>query len=167
MGIDGLIILDALGLVKSGLCFALLTFVLSGPIIQSGFRSTVPAYPLLHIDAVNNALASVSRPADVDPVLQVQHPSNEDTPSACCHVACGDLRILCPISGNGMCSGWARLTTRANDGVADPLLGFAFLQTFIDIFQEYFGGISLAIVKDNFDVVYQVCSRPHFGETRC
>ncbi|KAJ2930180.1 hypothetical protein H1R20_g6863, partial [Candolleomyces eurysporus] len=39
---------------------------------------------------------------------------------------------------------------------ADPLLGFAFLQTFIDIFQEYFGGISLAIVKDNFDVVYQL-----------
>lgn len=44
-----------------------------------------------------------------------------------------------------------------DDHAADPLLGFAFLQTFIDIFQEYFGGISLAIVKENFDVVYQVC----------
>ena len=51
-----------------------------------------------------------------------------------------------------------RLATWADDGAADPLLGFAFLQTFIDIFQEYFGGISLAIVKDNFDVVYQVWS---------
>jgi AP-3 complex subunit mu len=49
-----------------------------------------------------------------------------------------------------------RLDRGADDGVADPLLGFAFLQTFIDIFQEYFGGISLAIVKENFDVVYQV-----------
>lgn len=38
----------------------------------------------------------------------------------------------------------------------DPLLGFAFIQTFVDIFEEYFGGVSLAAVKENFDVVYQV-----------
>ncbi|KAF6762910.1 mu-adaptin 3 [Ephemerocybe angulata] len=123
MGIDGLIILDNAG----------------RSIIQSGFRSTTPAYPLLQIDAVNTALAAASRPTDVDPVIQVQHPSNSDIPSACCHVVCGDLRILCPISGN-----------------VDPLVGFAFLQTFVDILQEYFGGVSLAIVKDNFDVVYQL-----------
>ncbi|KAJ3518849.1 hypothetical protein NMY22_g13480 [Coprinellus aureogranulatus] len=39
---------------------------------------------------------------------------------------------------------------------AEPLLGFAFIQTFVDIFEEYFGGVSLAAVKENFDVVYQL-----------
>ena len=38
----------------------------------------------------------------------------------------------------------------------DPLFGFAFLQTFINILQEYFGDLSAATLKDNFDVVYQV-----------
>ena len=38
----------------------------------------------------------------------------------------------------------------------DPLLGFAFLQTFINILREYFGDLSAATLKDNFDVVYQV-----------
>jgi len=38
----------------------------------------------------------------------------------------------------------------------DPLFGFAFLQTFIDILHEYFGHLSAATLKDNFDVVYQV-----------
>jgi hypothetical protein len=38
----------------------------------------------------------------------------------------------------------------------DPLFGFAFLQTFIDILHEYFGDLSAATLKDNFDVVYQV-----------
>lgn len=38
----------------------------------------------------------------------------------------------------------------------DPLVGFAFIQTFVDILREYFGGVSLAMVKENFDVVYQV-----------
>ncbi|KAJ3524048.1 hypothetical protein NMY22_g11176 [Coprinellus aureogranulatus] len=123
MGIDGLIILDNAG----------------RSVIQSGFRSTSPAYPILQIDAVNNALAAARRPSDVDPVLPVQHPGNSDIPSACCHVPHGDLRILCPVSGN-----------------AEPLLGFAFIQTFVDIFEEYFGGVSLAAVKENFDVVYQL-----------
>jgi hypothetical protein len=38
----------------------------------------------------------------------------------------------------------------------DPLFAFAFLQTFIDILREYFGALSAATLKDNFDVVYQV-----------
>ncbi|KAJ7179515.1 Mu homology domain-containing protein [Mycena filopes] len=38
----------------------------------------------------------------------------------------------------------------------DPLFGFAFLQTFIDILREYFGALSAATLKDNFDVVYQL-----------
>lgn len=39
----------------------------------------------------------------------------------------------------------------------DPLIAFAFLQTFIDILNEYFGNVSAATLKENFDVVYQVC----------
>ncbi|TFK29335.1 clathrin adaptor, mu subunit [Coprinopsis marcescibilis] len=123
MGIDGLILLDATG----------------RSIIQSGFRSTSPSYPFLHVEAFNEALAAVQRPSDVDPVIYIKHPIHPGTPSACCHVSVGDLRILCPISGN-----------------VDPLLGFAFLQTFVDILREYFNEVSLTTVKDNFDVVYQL-----------
>lgn len=39
----------------------------------------------------------------------------------------------------------------------DPLIAFAFLQTFVDILNEYFGNVSAATLKENFDVVYQVC----------
>lgn len=38
----------------------------------------------------------------------------------------------------------------------DPLLAFAFLQSFVEILQEYFETVSAATLKDNFDVVYQV-----------
>ena len=68
-------------------------------IIQSGFRSRSPAYPLLHIDALNNALEKAARPGDVDPVLYVSS-LELDTPSACCHVKHGELRFLCPVSGD-------------------------------------------------------------------
>ncbi|KAG6866006.1 hypothetical protein C0991_009678 [Blastosporella zonata] len=117
MAIEGLIILDNTG----------------RPIIQSGFRSTSPSFPLLHIDALNNALAKSSE--DVDPVIYVPTASA----AACCHVKCGDIRILCPVSGD-----------------VDPLFPFAFIQTFIDILNEYFGNVSAATLKDNFDVVYQL-----------
>lgn len=40
--------------------------------------------------------------------------------------------------------------------VVDPLYAFAFLQTFIEILQDYFGHISGPTIKDNFDVVYQL-----------
>lgn len=39
---------------------------------------------------------------------------------------------------------------------ADPLIAFAFLQAFSDILHDYFGTVSTATLKDNFDVVYQV-----------
>lgn len=39
----------------------------------------------------------------------------------------------------------------------DPLFAFAFLQSFVEILQDYFGTVSAATLKDNFDVVYQVC----------
>ncbi|KAJ6567293.1 Mu homology domain-containing protein [Mycena vulgaris] len=123
MAIDGLIILDNTG----------------RPIIQSGFRSTSPAYPLLHVDAFNNALPKSHRKGDIDPVIYVPPYNVADSPSACCHVECGDMRILCPVSGD-----------------VDPLFAFAFLQTFVDILREYFGALSAATLKDNFDVVYQL-----------
>ncbi|KAJ7672862.1 Mu homology domain-containing protein [Mycena rosella] len=123
MAIDGLIILDNTG----------------RPIIQSGFRSTSPAYPLLHVDAFNNAVPKSHRLGDIDPVIYVPPYNAVDAPSACCHVECGDMRILCPVSGD-----------------VDPLFAFAFLQTFIDILREYFGALSAATLKDNFDVVYQL-----------
>ncbi|KAJ7265853.1 Mu homology domain-containing protein [Mycena haematopus] len=123
MAIDGLIILDNTG----------------RPIIQSGFRSTSTAYPLLHVDAFNNTLPKAQRSGDIDPVIYVPPFNVADFPSACCHVECGDMRILCPVSGD-----------------VDPLFAFAFLQTFIDILREYFGALSAATLKDNFDVVYQL-----------
>ncbi|KAJ7477154.1 Mu homology domain-containing protein [Mycena galericulata] len=123
MAIDGLIILDNTG----------------RPIIQSGFRSTSPAYPLLHIDAYNNSVPKSRRLGDIDPVIYVPPYNVADSPSACCHVECGDMRILCPVSGD-----------------VDPLFAFAFLQTFIDILREYFGTVSASTLKDNFDVVYQL-----------
>ncbi|KZW03889.1 clathrin adaptor, mu subunit [Exidia glandulosa HHB12029] len=118
MTIDGLIILDHTG----------------RPIIQSNFASS-PAYPLLHIDAVNDALAK-SPAGAVDPVLYVSGPSG---PSACCHVACNGLRFLCPVSGE-----------------VDPLFVFAFIQTFVDILRDYFGDLSAASIRENFDIVYQL-----------
>ncbi|KAJ7762805.1 Mu homology domain-containing protein [Mycena maculata] len=123
MAIDGLIIVDNTG----------------RPIIQSGFRSTSPAYPLLHIDAFNNQIPKSRRLGDIDPVIYVPPYNVADLPSACCHVECGDIHILCPVSGD-----------------VDPLFAFAFLQTFIDILREYFGIVSAATLKDNFDVVYQL-----------
>ncbi|KAF8639651.1 hypothetical protein AX17_000916 [Amanita inopinata Kibby_2008] len=123
MPLDGLIILDNSG----------------RAIIQSGFRSKSPAYPLLHIDALNNVLAKAPRPDDVDPVLYVQPYNSTGFPSACCHIRCSDIKILCPVSGD-----------------VDPLLAFSFLQTFVDILREYFGVVNAATMKDNFDVVYQL-----------
>lgn len=67
------------------------------PVIQTNFKTTSPAYPLLHIDAFNNAL-SESSDGQIDPVLYV---SGHNGPSACCHMECGGLRLLCPVSGDG------------------------------------------------------------------
>lgn len=69
----------------------------SHPIVQTNFKTTSPAYPLLHIDAFNNAVAG-SPDGRVDPVIYV--PAHQG-PSACCHVECGGLRLLCPVSDDG------------------------------------------------------------------
>lgn len=79
-----------------------LTDITRRPIIQSGFRSSSPAYPLLHIEALNSAIVKSVRPGDVDPVLYVSSLELE-APSACCHVQRGDLRFLCPVSGDCGC----------------------------------------------------------------
>ena len=72
------------------------------PIVQSGFHSFPPAYPLLHIDALNSVLATSPRPTDVDPVIYVPA-IDVGKPSACCHVKRGELRYLCPVSGDREC----------------------------------------------------------------
>ncbi|KAF7301598.1 MHD domain-containing protein [Mycena indigotica] len=123
MAIDGLIILDNSG----------------RAIIQSGFRSKPLAYPLLHIDAFNTAVAKSRRAGDIEPVIYVPAYNVAESPSACCHVECADIRILCPVSDDG-----------------DPLFAFSFIRTFVDILYEYFGTPSAATLKDNFDVVYQL-----------
>ncbi|KAI0260936.1 Mu homology domain-containing protein [Gloeopeniophorella convolvens] len=121
MAIDGLIILD----LASG-----------RPIVQTAFRSHPPAYPLLHIDAYNAALAKAPRPEDVDPVLPIALP---DTPTALCHVQHPTLAFLCPISGD-----------------LDPLYAFAFLRTFLDILADYLGTPTAPVLRDHFDIVHQL-----------
>ncbi|KAI0278659.1 clathrin adaptor mu subunit [Russula brevipes] len=106
------------------------------PIVQTSFRSFPSAYPLLHIDAYSAALQKAARPEDVDPVLLVTLP---DAPTACCHLQHRSLTFLCPISGD-----------------LDPLYAFAFIRTFLDILIEYFGGVSVQTLKDNFDIVHQL-----------
>lgn len=44
----------------------------------------------------------------------------------------------------------------SRENQVDPLFAFAFLQSFVEILREYFGAVSAATMKDNFDVVYQV-----------
>ncbi|KAI0296057.1 Mu homology domain-containing protein [Multifurca ochricompacta] len=121
MAIDGLIILDSANF---------------RPIVQTSFRSFSTAYPLLHIDAYNAALAKAERPEDIDPVLFVPLP---DAPTACCHLQHLSLIFLCPISGN-----------------LDPLYAFAFIRTFLDILIEYFGDVTAPTLRDNFDIVHQL-----------
>lgn len=45
--------------------------------------------------------------------------------------------------------------TILNPYQVDPLFAFTFIHTFVEILQEYFGTLSAATLKDNFDVVYQ------------
>ena len=45
--------------------------------------------------------------------------------------------------------------SRSKHHIVDPLFAFAFIQTFVEILQDYFGTLSAATLRDNFDVVYQ------------
>ena len=105
---------------------------------------------------------------------------NIDTPCACCHAKVNDMRMLCPISGEGMTHFNSVLSQeyshrRASVFLVDPLYAFAFMQTFVDILREYFGYISAETLKENFDIVYQVhhlpnstvkCSDTHLSASR-
>ncbi|KAG1744172.1 clathrin adaptor mu subunit [Suillus occidentalis] len=85
---------------------------------------------------LNNALVKAPREGSVDPVIYVGELSCSST---CCHVEVGArMRFVTTISGD-----------------ADPLIAFAFLDAFIKILQDYFGIVSVATLKDNFDLVYQ------------
>ncbi|CUA76835.1 AP-1 complex subunit mu [Rhizoctonia solani] len=103
------------------------------PIIQTAFRTLPPSYPLLHIDAFTSAIEKNG--SAIDPVLYVD--SGES--SVCCHRSAGGLHILCPMRGD-----------------VDPLFVFSFLEVVVQILQEYLGELSIASLKDNFDVVYQL-----------
>ena len=113
---------------------------------------------MLHIDTLNNELSKASRTDTVDPVIYVPPGIGDFSGgSACCHVEMGELRLVASVSGDG--EGPAMLRSphlRALCIVADPLIAFAFLQAFSDILHDYFGTVSSATLKDNFDVVYQV-----------
>lgn len=50
---------------------------------------------------MNNALQKSERSTDVDPVIYVAPYDAAGVPSACCHVEVGDMRFLCPVSGDG------------------------------------------------------------------
>ncbi|KAF9782665.1 hypothetical protein BJ322DRAFT_1157555 [Thelephora terrestris] len=83
---------------------------------------------------------------NVDPVLYVPGYISDGKQSACCHVKCGDVRILAAIRGDG-----------------DLLFAFAFIHIFVEILQDYFGTLSAATLSDNFDVVYQAGSSQSDG----
>ncbi|EJT97707.1 adaptor complex subunit medium chain 3 [Dacryopinax primogenitus] len=125
--LPGLIILDSLG----------------KPIIQTTFRTTPPAFPLLHIGAFNDALSRASEKEGeagkegVENVLYV--PGAGGKGSALCWKQDGDLRFLCPVNED-----------------LDPLFVFSFLNTFLSILRDYIGDISASRVRDNFDLVYQL-----------
>lgn len=40
--------------------------------------------------------------------------------------------------------------------IVEPSFVFAFVETFINILEEYLGGFSSTLIKDHFDIVYQV-----------
>lgn len=78
---------------------------------------------------MNEALNNAPKSEDVDPVLYV--PSlNIDIPSACCHAKVNDMRMLCPISGDGMHMITYRFPERVLTNVAQlrsrPTLRFCF-----------------------------------------
>ncbi|EIN10787.1 clathrin adaptor mu subunit [Punctularia strigosozonata HHB-11173 SS5] len=108
------------------------------PIVQTGFRSQTSAYALLHIDAITTALAKAERPGNVDPILYVSS-TGMDPATACCHIQVGDMRLVSPVSGD-----------------VDPLYALSFLQTFVDILGDYFGTVSAPVIRENFDIVYQL-----------
>lgn len=91
---------------------------------------------MLHFDALQSLLGESSE--SLNSVIYLNS-INSASPTACCQVYCNDIRLICSISGD-----------------VDPLVAFSFLQTFIDVLNDYLGNVTTATVKDNFHVVYQL-----------
>ena len=170
MAIDGLIILDHLGYVRRARETDALTTIFYiyffGPVAPSSSRdsgrrlrrtrsstSTPSTTPSQSLSVQRTWIPSSSSHRSTTPVKARAHAvtssareSGSSVPSAAMvrrsvnhlhHPPCNLLQIA-----------------------VDPLFAFAFLQTFIDILMEYFGTVSLATLKENFDVVYQVKNVP-------
>ncbi|KIM33439.1 hypothetical protein M408DRAFT_61322 [Serendipita vermifera MAFF 305830] len=108
------------------------------PIVQTAFGPDSSSRVMQHVDALNAAydLASTENKMSVDPIIVVETATG---PSACCNVQHGSLRIACPVHTE-----------------TDPMFVFAFIQTLLDVLQEYLGEVSAGTIRDNFDVVYQL-----------
>ena len=96
----------------------------------------------------------------IDPILSVNVPASADRPSSVlCHVERGGINFLCPVSADGeptIPTGNREYSLTLFFLPVEPSFVFAFTETFIGILEEYLGGISSSLVKDHFDVVYQV-----------
>ena len=131
------------------------------PLIQSAFRTSRALYALQHIDALNDAFDK-NPTRTVDPVLYVD---SSEGPSACCHVARGNVRIACPVRGESRFSFFFKCKSLWTQSAAvDPTFVFAFLQTFLDILQEYLGDVTAGTIRENFDTVYQARHSTHVLE---
>ncbi|KIK61365.1 hypothetical protein GYMLUDRAFT_243545 [Collybiopsis luxurians FD-317 M1] len=97
-------------------------------------------YPQLHIGFVNDALQEAEYSVDFDPVICGTSYNAFNASGAWCHDQAGDTRFLCPAGGDASAS----------------------LQIFNDTRREYLETMFAVTVKDNIDVVYQLCE-----ETRC
>ncbi|KAG8834922.1 hypothetical protein FRC18_001303 [Serendipita sp. 400] len=108
------------------------------PIVQTAFKSGTTAVAAQHVDALNNAYeaAANQNQSVVDPIIFVDSSLG---PSVCCNVQHNSLRIACPVHSE-----------------TDPLFVLAFLQTLLDVLQEYLGDISATSIRENFDIVYQL-----------
>jgi len=79
--------------------------------------------------------------------------SSRGKQSACCHVKCGDVRILAPVSGDGTCPPPSSRCLALTATHSRPSLR---VSVHTDVRRDYFGVVSAAILRDHFDVIYQV-----------
>lgn len=147
--IDGIIILDSVGYVSPRR-----STDTRKPLITSHFASHPASYAAILTDGFNHEYAraqaaeSAGASGSVSPVFYVNALRRTGGVSsgagasgaAVCHLLRDGLRYLVPLSDD-----------------VNPLLGFAFLESFLDTLTEYLGDVTEVTVKDNFDIVYMVC----------
>ncbi|KAL7415546.1 Mu homology domain-containing protein [Mrakia frigida] len=78
--------------------------------------------------------SSSREPKELEPVFWVG-----EEEGVCCWVERGGMTVLCPLVKE-----------------ANPLLGFRFMEVFLEVLEEYLGEVSESTLKDNFDIVYQL-----------